>query len=69
MCLGIPMKLIRIEKDFAIAELDKIQRRINIQMLNHPKIGDYVLIHAGFAIQKIDPREAKKTIKLIKEII
>ncbi|MEW6170231.1 MAG: HypC/HybG/HupF family hydrogenase formation chaperone [Candidatus Omnitrophota bacterium] len=68
MCLGIPMKLISIEKDFATAEVENIKRRVNIRMLANAKIGDYVLIHAGFAIQKIDPIEAKKTIKLIKDI-
>ena len=62
------MKLISIEKDFAIAEVENIKRRVNIRMLSHAKVGNYVLIHAGFAIQKIDPIEAKKTIKLIKDI-
>ena len=65
MCLGIPMKIIKINNDFAEVEAGKLTRNINIQMLPNVKIGDYVLVHAGFAIQKIDELEAKETLKII----
>lgn len=68
MCLGIPMKVIKIEGNFAELESGRLIRRANIQMLLGLKRGDYVIVHAGFAIQKLDPEKAKQTLKLIDEI-
>lgn len=65
MCLGIPMKVVKINNDFAEVETGKLMRKINIQMLPQVKAGDYVLVHAGFAIQKIDERQAKETLRII----
>ena len=65
MCLGLPMKVIKIDKDFAQVESGRLKRTINIQMLAKAKPGDYVLVHAGFAIQIIDPKQAKETLKLL----
>lgn len=68
MCLAIPMKIKRIQGEFAQAESGRILRRVNIQMLPHIKIGDFVIVHAGFAIQKLEPERAKETLRLIDEI-
>jgi len=68
MCLGIPMKVKKIKGDFAKVESARLIHTINIQMLTNVKIGDYVIVHAGFAIQKVDPERAKQTLKLIDEI-
>ena len=68
MCLAVPMKIKKIEEDFAIVESGRILRRVNIQMLTQVRIGDYILVHAGFAIEKIDPHKAKQTLKIIDEI-
>ena len=68
MCLAIPMRITRIEGDFAEVESGTLTRTVNIQMLPHIKIGDYVIVHAGFAIEKINPRRAKETLRLIDEI-
>ena len=68
MCLAIPMKIEKITGDSAKAEVARLSRSINIQMLPGIKIGDYVLVHAGFAIQKLDPQKAKETLRLINEI-
>lgn len=54
--------------DFAEVESGRLLRNINIQMLPGLKIGDYVLVHAGFAIQKVDPARAKETLKIANEI-
>lgn len=66
MCLAIPMKIKKIEGEFAQVETGRLTRTVNIQMLPNAKIGDYVIVHAGFAIQKIDPERAKETLRLIK---
>jgi hydrogenase expression/formation protein HypC len=68
MCLGIPMRIKKIKDDFAEVESGRLTRTINIQMLKDIKIGDYVIVHAGFAIQKVDPRKAKETLKLVAEV-
>ncbi len=68
MCLAIPMQVKKIKGEFAEVETGRLRREINIQMLPQVKIGDYVIVHAGFAIQKINPKMAKETLVLINEI-
>ena len=68
MCLGIPMKVIKTKGEFAGVESGRLIRTVNIQMLPHIKKGDYVIVHAGFAIEIVDPKKAKETLKLIDEI-
>lgn len=68
MCLALPEKIVKITSDTAIVRSGSIEHEINITFLPNSKIGDYVLVHAGFAIQKIDCNEAKKTLKLVKEL-
>ena len=68
MCLGIPMKVKRIKGDFAEVESGRLVRDINIQMISQLKKGDYVLVHAGFAIQKVDPERAKETLRMISKM-
>lgn len=68
MCLGIPMKIKEIRKEFAKVETARLIRTVNIQMLSGLKPGDYVIVHAGFAIEKLDPKEAEETLRMISEI-
>lgn len=68
MCLGIPMKIISIEGDAAFVEAGGLKRKANISFLKNPKIGEYVLVHAGFAIERIKDKEARKTLKALKGI-
>jgi hydrogenase expression/formation protein HypC len=68
MCLGIPMKIKKIKGDFAEVECGRLIRTVNIQMLTSVRVEDYVIVHAGFAIQKVDPDKAKETLRLIDEI-
>lgn len=66
MCLGIPMKIKLIEGEFAQVEVGRLNRTVNIQMLSNIKVGDYVIVHAGFAIQRVDPKKAKETLELFR---
>ena len=68
MCLALPMKIKEIDKEFAKAESAGLLRKVNIQMLPSIKIGDYVLVHAGFAIEKLDPQKARETLRMLDEI-
>lgn len=68
MCLGIPMRVVRIEGGFAIVETARLQRRVNVEMVARLQKGDYVLVHAGFAIEKLDRERAEETLRIIDEI-
>ena len=70
MCLGVPMRIVRFEDEhFAVAEFEQNESRVNISLIESPVAGDYVIVHAGFAIEKLDPDEAVKTIALFKELL
>jgi len=62
------MKIDCLAGEFAWVESGSLRRKVNIQMLAGLKPGDYVMVHAGFAIEKVDPRKAKETLKIINEI-
>ena len=68
MCLAIPMKIRKVNGGFAEVEADQLRRTVNIQLLSSVKIGDFVIVHAGFAIQKLDLKTAKENIRLMHEI-
>jgi len=68
MCLAIPMKIKLKKGEFAEVEAGRLIRTVNIQMLPDVKPGDFVIVHAGFAIEKLDPDKAKETLRLIDEI-
>ena len=69
MCLAIPAEIISIEDDFAQANFDGIEKRIIIALVPHVKIGEYVIVHAGMAIQILDAEEAQKSLKMWQEMI
>ena len=73
MCLAIPAKIVEIVdagNHIAKVEVGGVKRNINIGMLpeNETHIGDYVLIHVGFAMSKIDEHEAEETLRVLKEL-
>ena len=68
MCLAIPMKIISIEGETARVSLEGLEKEIDVRFLEDPQPGDYVIVHAGFAIDKLDEEEAQKTLDLFKEI-
>jgi len=69
MCLAIPAKVIEIHGDVAKVDFGEgIVRDVNV-MLVDAKVGEYVLVHAGYAIQVIDQRAAEETLQLWKEIL
>ncbi len=68
MCLAIPALIKSIEDKEAEAEIGGIIRRISLWLTPEAKVGDYVLIHAGYAINVLDQEEAEETLKLFEEI-
>ena len=68
MCLAIPMKIYEIKGKDGIVSTGALEKKIDLSFLRDARVGDYVMVHAGFAIQKIDEVEAKKTLELWDEI-
>ena len=68
MCLGIPAKIETLEGQEAKVNLSGNYIRISTSLIDDLKVGDYVLVHAGFALQKVDEKEALKTLELLKEL-
>ena len=68
MCLSIPAKVLSIDKDIAKVSISGVEYDASIQLVEDLEIGDYVLLHAGFAIKKLNEEEAMETMKLIDEL-
>jgi len=68
MCLGVPAKVISIEGDLARVSIGEIEYQANIGLLEDVVPGDFIILHAGFGIEKVDPEEAAETVRLIQEI-
>jgi hydrogenase expression/formation protein HypC len=69
MCLAIPAKVVSIKEDKAKVDFGEgVLREVNVTLVK-AKVGDYVLVHAGYAIQVLDEKEAQETIRLWNEIL
>ena len=68
MCLAIPVKVLRIDGSLAEVELGGNIMAADVSLLEEVKVGDYVIMHAGIAIEKYDEEEAEKTLDLIRQI-
>lgn len=68
MCLAIPMQIMKIEGDSAVVEAGGIKKEIRLDLIDSAAEGDYVLIHTGYAIEKLDKAEAMETLELIKQV-
>jgi len=67
MCLAIPMVLIERDEFQGVAEIDGVRREISVMYVPEAEVGEYVLVHAGFAIGQVDADEAAKTLELLRE--
>ena len=68
MCLAIPMRVIKKNSQFAWVKTGGLTRQVNIQMVPRVKLGDYVIVHAGFAIEVINREAAVQTLSLLDQI-
>jgi hydrogenase expression/formation protein HypC len=67
MCLAIPSKIVEIKDGMGTIDVDGVQRKCSLMLLDDAQIGDYVIVHAGFALHKIDETAAMESLKLLKE--
>jgi len=68
MCLAVPAKVVSIDGPTALVELGGLTRQAHTTLVPHLKVGDYVLLHAGFAIQTVDEAAAQESLKLLTEM-
>ena len=70
MCLAIPMKLIELGDgaQSGVADLDGARTRVNLSLIDAPTLGDYLIVHAGFAIERLDEAEANARLEMFSEL-
>ena len=69
MCLAVPSKIIEIDGYMATVDVMGLRKQVSLLLLpDEPKIGEYVLVHAGFAINKMEPAEAEEALKIFEKI-
>lgn len=69
MCVGVPMQVISIDGSDAVAEIDGVRRQASlILMTDEVRVGDFIIVHAGFAIARLDEDEARQTLAMMREI-
>ncbi len=69
MCLAIPMQIVQLEADgVGVAELDGVRHRVDLSLVGPVQPGDHVIIHAGYAIEKLDPAAAREQLALFQEL-
>lgn len=68
MCLAIPLKLIEIDGKEAVGEAMGLRRAVRVDFIPEPKIGDYVIVHAGFAIERLPERQAMEDLEAWEEM-
>ncbi len=67
MCLAIPSKIIEINDNMGTIDVAGVQREASLLLLEDPQVGDWVIVHAGFAIQKVDEAAAQESLRYLRE--
>ena len=68
MCVAVPLEVVAIKDNIARVSIGNTEKEVYLDLLDDVKVRDFVLVHAGFAIEKLDKEEAEKTLSLFKEI-
>ena len=67
MCIAVPMKVVEINGNMGVVEHSGVKREVGLMLMDDTQLGDWVLIHAGFAISKLNHEEAEETLSLLKQ--
>ncbi len=72
MCLALPVKVVQVDSDasgdWALVDLGGVQKRISLALLDGVQPGDYVILHVGYALSRLDPAEAERTLALFAQL-
>jgi len=69
MCLAIPAKIVKIENGMGTIDVDGTQRQVSLLLQEDARVGDYVIVHAGFAIHRVDEEEALESLRFLREMV
>ena len=69
MCLAVPLKIVSVEGNQAVGEAAGLTQKVRVDFLPGIKVGEYVMVHAGFAIEKLTPEQAAENLACIEEAI
>jgi hydrogenase expression/formation protein HypC len=69
MCLAIPSKVVHIENEMATIDVEGAKRKASLLLLEDVEVGNWVIVHAGFAIHKIDEADAMESLRLLREAV
>jgi hydrogenase expression/formation protein HypC len=69
MCLAVPAKIVEIQDKDAVVEVYNVRRDVRLDLVEGCQVGDYVLVHAGFAINKVDEKSAQQTLELLNQLM
>lgn len=69
MCLAVPLRLVELDRKEAVAEANGVRRRVRVDFIRDPKPGDYVIVHAGFAIERMNEQQALDNLRAIQEVM
>lgn len=68
MCLAIPAQVVEIDGDNGIVDMGGVRKEISLSLIDEVTVGDYVIVHVGYALNKLDPEEAERTLALFAEL-
>lgn len=68
MCLAVPLKIVEIDGLDAVGEVEGLRRRMRLDFIREPKVGEYVIVHAGFAIERLPEKQALEDIEAWEEV-
>lgn len=68
MCLAIPAQVVEIDGDNGIVDMGGVRKEISLSLIDEVAVGDYVIVHVGYALNKLDPEEAERTLALFAEL-
>ncbi len=69
MCLAIPARVCRLLDDArAVIEIDGVQQEISLELVEDVEVGDYVIVHVGYALGRLEPAEAEKTLQMLRQM-
>ena len=69
MCLAIPSQIVKIEDTIGTIDTDGVKRKVSLMLIDNPRIGDWVIVHAGFAIHRIEESVAMESLRILKEAV
>lgn len=70
MCLAVPAQIIEVlENGLARCDLNGVKKEINVSLIAQPKVGDWVIVHVGFALNRIDEAQAQQTLRMLSTVV